>query len=145
MVSLSRLFYYCGMSGQTFFLYFLHDILDVRKDPEAAVASLAILSQCSGALTCLPIGFISDRVGGRRKPFVYVACAFLALATLAIVFAQSMNDMVYVSLLLGAANGMYLTMDTSLAVDTLPTEGEDEAAQLLGTFGCAAIFCAYLQ
>lgn len=138
VVTISRLFYYCGMSVQTFFLYFVHDILHVESNPEAAVATLAILGQCTGAFTCYPVGFISDRFGGRRKPFVYVACALLASATLSISVITTFHQMVVISLILGAANGMYLTMDTSLAVDTLPENDDTESAQLLGIWGVAA-------
>lgn len=58
VVTASRLFYYCGSSVQTFFLYFLHDIIRVRDDPESAVATLAIASQLAGALFCYPVGWI---------------------------------------------------------------------------------------
>lgn len=126
------------MSVQTFFLYFVHDILQVRSNPQAAVATLAILGQFTGALTCYPVGFISDRFGGRRKPFVYVACGILAIATLCISIITTFHQMVVLSLILGAANGMYLTMDTSLAVDTLPENDDTESAQLLGIWGVAA-------
>eukprot|EP00531_Pseudo-nitzschia_arenysensis_P003340 CAMPEP_0116147864 /NCGR_PEP_ID=MMETSP0329-20121206/18008_1 /TAXON_ID=697910 /ORGANISM="Pseudo-nitzschia arenysensis, Strain B593" /LENGTH=99 /DNA_ID=CAMNT_0003643873 /DNA_START=23 /DNA_END=319 /DNA_ORIENTATION=- len=34
IVTVSRLFYYCGSSVQTFFLYFIHDIIGVTDDPE---------------------------------------------------------------------------------------------------------------
>jgi MFS family permease len=143
IVTLSRLFYYCGMSVQTFFLYFVHDIIHVRKNPEAAVATLAILGQCSGAFTCYPVGVISDRLlGGRRVPFVYVSCAILSTATLTLVFATTFHQMVLVCLVLGAANGAYLTAETSLAVDTLPSDFEMDddsgSAQLLGIWGVAA-------
>lgn len=158
VVTVSRLFYYCGMSVQTFFLYFVHDIIHVDSDPEAAVAALAILGQCSGAFVCYPVGWMSDHLcGGNRRVFVYLACAILLLTTLATMFATSMHDMVILSLILGAANGMYLTMDTSLAVDTLPHHDHDyydghnehtpltasihldsNNAQLLGVWGVAA-------
>jgi hypothetical protein len=62
VVTLSRLFYYCGSSVQTFFLYFLHDIIRVRDDPESAVAALAIVSQISGALFCYPVGWIVSSI-----------------------------------------------------------------------------------
>lgn len=127
------------MSVQTFFLYFVHDIVHVRTNPEAAVATLAILGQCSAALTCYPVGYISDRYGGRRrKPFVYVACALLGTTTLAMSMVTTFHQMVILSLILGAANGMYLTMETSLAVDTLPEDDGTESAQLLGIWGVAA-------
>ena len=164
IVTVSRLFYYCGMSVQTFFLYFCHDILQVHDNTEAVVASLAILGQCSAAVTCYPVGVVSDQcLEGRRKPFVYAACVVLSMTTLAMVHASTVHDMVVLSCILGGANGVYLTMETSLAVDTLPShrrkqqeqdsdeeeqgnnkeaddsdEEEDGSAQLLGIWGVAA-------
>jgi MFS family permease len=142
VVTLSRLFYYTGMSVQTFFLYFIHDIIHIKDHPEAAVANLAILSQIAGAITCYPVGVISDRwLGGRRKPFVYLACALLSGATLLLIFATTLHEMAILCVVLGGANGIYLTMDTSLAIDTLPKNRNDEddgSAQLLGIWGVAA-------
>ena len=138
VVTISRLAYYCGVSVQTFFLYFLHDIIHVRKDPEGAVAYLAILGQVSAVFTCYPVGLASDRLlGGRRKPFVYLACAILGSITVTMTFATTMHQMIILCMILGGANGMYLTMETSLAVDTLPEDYEDGPsgghAQLLGS------------
>lgn len=146
VVTVSRLCYYCGQSVQTFFLYYLHDVIGIHENAEATVASLAILGQCSGALTCYPIGFLSDRcLGGSRRPLVYVACAILASCTIALVACRTLDQMMVVVLIFGAANGMYLTMDTSLAVDTLPDdEGESTSAQLLGIWGVAAFLGAGL-
>ena len=141
VVTISRLCYYCGMSVQTFFLYYLHDVIGIQENAEATVASLAILGQCSGALTCSPVGFFSDRcLGGRRKPLVYLACAILASCSASLIACRTLDQMVTVVLVFGAANGMYLTMETSLAVDTLPGgHGEDSSnAQLLGIWGVAA-------
>ena len=144
VVTVSRTFYYMGISVQTFFLYYIHDIIHIHNNPEGAVALLAILGQCSGAITCYPVGLVSDRLcGGRRKPFVYMACAILASAMVSLLFATTMNHVTIVGLVLGGANGMYLTMDTSLAVDTLPKDnGIDgsDTAQLLGVWGVAG-FC----
>lgn len=143
IVTLSRLFYYCGMSVQTFFLYFLHDIIHVRRNPEAAVAILAIVGQCSAALTCYPVGTISDHwLNGRRTPFVYASCVILAITTMLIIFATTFEHMLVLCLVLGAANGAYLTAETSLAVDSLSDESDPEddcgSAQLLGVWGVAA-------
>jgi Major Facilitator Superfamily len=145
IVTLSRLFYYCGMSVQTFFLYFLHDVIHVKTNPEAAVAILAIAGQCSAACTCYPVGLLSDHVfEGRRTPFVHVSCAILAIATISLVFATTFRHIIFLCLILGAANGVYLTAETSLAVDTLSeacsAEPDDESgsAQLLGIWGLAA-------
>lgn len=143
VVTISRLCYYCGGSVQTFFLYFLHDIVRVQDDAESSVAYLAVLGQISGALICYPIGLASDRIfDGRRKPFVYFACAILGGVTFAMIFANTMHDMVILCLIFGAGNGIYLTMETSLAVDTLPEDYDDGPsgghAQLLGIWGVAA-------
>ena len=134
VVTISRLFYYCGISVQTFFLYFVQDIIHVKQDPEASVASLAILGQIWGAVTCYPIGVLSDRVfGGRRTPFVYLACAILSGLTFTMMFARTMHHMTILCSILGAANGMYLTMETSLAVDTLPPPPSPQGAVISTT------------
>lgn len=130
VVTVSRLFYYTGSSVQTFFLYFLHDCIRVRDNPEAAVARLAMLGQLSGAFVCYPMGIISDRCcSGRRRPFVYVACVLFAATMVTMIFARSMEDMIILSLVLGVANGIYLTMETSMAVDTLPTRVGDSSVK----------------
>ena len=147
VVTVSRLCYYCGQSVQTFFLYYLHDVIGIHEDVEATVASLAIMGQCSGALTCYPVGFLSDRcLGGRRRPLVYLACAILAGCTASLILLRTLDQMITVILIFGAANGMYLTMETSLAVDTLPDGHEEESssAQLLGIWGVAAFLGAAL-
>jgi len=121
-----------------FFLYFLHDIIRVKDDTESSVAYLAVIGQISGALICYPVGLASDRIfGGKRKPFVYFACTVLGAVTFAMIFATTMHDMVILCSVFGAGNGIYLTMETSLAVDTLPEHYEDGPsgghAQLLGS------------
>jgi Major Facilitator Superfamily len=153
VVTLSRLFYYCGMSVQTFFLYFVQDVVGVRDNPESAVAALAIVGQVAGSLVPLPVGYWSDHLGGpntsvqaRRVPFVYFSCAVLGIATLSLLLVRDLQQMTVACFVLGAANGMYLTMDTSLAVDTLPSEfeGDSGSAQLLGVWGVAAFLGATL-
>ena len=138
VVTISRLFYYSGMSIQTFFLYYVHDILHVTDNPEATVASLAILGQIAAAFTCYPVGLLSDKyLNGQRRPLVYFACSLLFGACLSLLFIHDLTQMTRAVAILGAANGIYLTMDTSLAVDTLPHDLED-SAQLLGVWGVAA-------
>jgi sugar phosphate permease len=128
-------------NAQTFFMYFLQDIIQLKSDPEGAVAKLSIIGQLAGAFTCVPVGIASDKLfSGTRKPFVYFACFVLAGTTFSAIFARTMNHMIIIMSMLGGANGVYLTMDTSLAVDTLPKEfdGSSGSAQLLGIWGVAA-------
>jgi len=147
VVTISRFFYYMGISSQTFFLYFIHDMLKQTtrtENPEAVVALIAIIGQCAGAVTCLPVGILSDQYfNGRRKPFVYIACILLAIANFLLSRCTTLKQMITVCILAGASNGIYLTMDTSLAVDTLDADSgeginedtDDVAAQLLGVWG----------
>jgi len=143
-VTISRFFYYLGISSQTFFLYFIHDELQGTMDPEAAVSYLAIVGQCAGAITCYPIGILSDKYfGSKRRPFLYFSCAVLAFGNICLLWCSTLSEMVKDCLLLGAANGIYLTMDTSIACDTLDSEGDGieknngdkGAAELLGIWG----------
>eukprot|EP00558_Chaetoceros_sp_UNC1202_P005509 CAMPEP_0197241078 /NCGR_PEP_ID=MMETSP1429-20130617/7201_1 /TAXON_ID=49237 /ORGANISM="Chaetoceros sp., Strain UNC1202" /LENGTH=194 /DNA_ID=CAMNT_0042700845 /DNA_START=339 /DNA_END=923 /DNA_ORIENTATION=+ len=135
---------------QMFFLYFVHDMLAQTKetrDASDAVALLAMIGQTAAAVTCYPVGLLSDKVfGGQRRMFVYTACILLGSGFPLLLFCHKLGQMIYVVVLIGAANGIYLTMDTSLAVDTLGTdeknENEDEnvAAQLLGVWGVFGCF-----
>lgn len=95
-----------------------------------------------------PVGIASDRLmGGQRKPFIYLACFMLSGVMFAMIFASSMHQMFILCMILGAGNGIYLTTETSLAVDALPhTRRIDEEnppasggdAQLLGLWGIAS-------
>jgi len=144
-VTISRFFYYMGISSQTFFLYFIHDALHQSREtsnPESAVALLAMIGQTAGAITCYPMGILSDQYfGGRRKPFVYFACFLLAFGNMSLLMCKTLSQMIHVIILLGSANGVYLTMDTSLAIDTLDEDdsgvqgSNNNAAQMLGVWG----------
>lgn len=161
VVTASRLFYYCGMSVQTFFLYYVQDVVGITNHPQSVVATLAMVGQLAGATTCLPVGYLSDHcpthwccgtVQNRRTPFVYGACVVLSAGTLALLWVRSLPHLMLCSAILGAANGVYITMDTSLAVDALPEHGNDNnndedgtgSAQLLGVWGVAAFLGATL-
>ena len=168
IVTISRLFYYMGVSSQTFFLYYIHDRIIAQQQQQqpsnasqpnetsamSMVSTLAILAQIYGATTCIPVGILSDRYfHGRRKPFVYISCFLLAFSYISIVTTTTFHQMMICIMIGGAANGMYLTMDTSLAVDTLSTINDDDNddgivghpqnsdmtgnAQLLGVWGVA--------
>jgi Na+/melibiose symporter-like transporter len=123
-VTVSRTLYYMGISAQAFFLYFLKDVTKV-DDPEAAVSLLAAVGQASAAMFAYPVGVLSDRhfgkegSGANRKYFIYYACGVLALGNWLFLFCKSLTAIVLVAAFVGAANGAYLTCDTSLAIDTI--------------------------
>lgn len=129
----SRTFYYMGISVQVFFKYFVRDIIG-SEDPEAVVCKLALVSQAAAAITAVPCGLMSDRIGGHRKRFVYGACVVMAAGYIVtILFVHTEFQFLVVCGFVGAANGVYLAMDQAIAVDTLPNEAE--AARFLGVWG----------
>ena len=113
----------------------MRDIIHL-ENPESGESIIAILSQGLGAVATVPIGVLSDRLQSGRKPFVYISCALLAGSNIALLFCREFESVLITASIAGLSNGAYLTMDTSLAMDTLP--GTEEAARLLGVWGIAA-------
>lgn len=132
LVFWSRTFYYVGVSLQTFFKYYLADVVGI-KAAESATVQIAILGQLCAALTAIPSGLLSDHLGKVRKPFVYGACLILACGNIGYCFARVEREVFVIGGILGAANGVYLAMDAALALDTLPSG--DEAARFMGVWG----------
>lgn len=133
--------YYFSCSVQTFFKFYLKDIVHVA-DPDASIVRIALIGQACAAVTAIPAGLLSDRVGQMRKPFIYGACAVLALGNVANCFIRSETDALVVGGFLGAGNGVYLAMDAALALDHLPSG--DEAARFMGVWGIGCFLGAAL-
>mmetsp|Transcript_3293 Transcript_3293/g.5170 ORF Transcript_3293/g.5170 Transcript_3293/m.5170 type:complete len:485 (-) Transcript_3293:107-1561(-) len=133
-VTLSRTFYYMGGSVQAFFLYYLRDVIHV-DDPEGSVSLLAVLGQGFGAFMTVPVGILSDYLGNGRKPYVFTSCFVLSVCNFLLLFSREFHEVMIIASVAGMANGAYLTMDTSLAMDTLPSS--EESARLLGVWGVA--------
>jgi len=141
MVFWSRTFYYLSCSVQTFFKYYLKDIVGVA-DAEASIVRIALIGQACAAVTAIPAGLLSDRIGQMRKPFIYGACVVLALGNVANCFLRNETDALVIGGFLGAANGVYLAMDAALALDHLPSG--DEAARFMGVWGIGCFLGAAL-
>jgi len=134
-VTLSRTFYYMGISAQTFFLYFLKDIIKL-SDPAAGVSILSSVAQCSAAMSAYPVGLYSDQLNRGRKMFIYVSCFILAVGNASFLFCRNLTSVIIISGLIGMGNGGYLSMDSALAVDCLPNK--EESAKYLGIWGVAS-------
>lgn len=133
VVFCSRTLYYFGVSVQTFFKYYLKDVVGI-EDAESAIVKTAIIGQLCAAATAIPTGLLSDRLPGAvRRPFIYAACGVLAIGNVANLFVRSEADVLVICACLGAANGVYLAMDAALALDTLPSS--EEAARFMGVWG----------
>ena len=134
-VTLSRTLYYMGISSQAFFMYYLKDIVK-SPDPSGDAALLSAVAQFTAALTALPVGFASDSLETPPRQYIYLSCFLLAGGNAVLVLCRTTFDLVLLSALLGAANGSYLTMDTHLAINTLPDKAG--AAKYLGIWGVAS-------
>ncbi|GMI49186.1 hypothetical protein TrCOL_g9038 [Triparma columacea] len=136
LVTVSRTFYYMGISSQTFFLYYLRDFVKVTN-PATAVTTLTVVAQVGAAAAAFPVGKISDGWGGgARKPFIYASCFTLAIGNLAFCTTKTLGNALKVAAAVGIGNGGYLAMDSALAVDTLPDR--TLAARFLGIWGVAS-------
>ena len=114
--------------------YYLRDIIHI-DDPEGGESVLAIISQSFGALATVPIGMLSDYLGNGRKPYVFTSCTILSVTNFALLYVRKFKAVLIIASIAGLANGAYLTMDTSLAMDTLPNS--EESARMLGVWGVA--------
>ena len=114
--------------------YYLRDIIQI-ENPEGAESTLAILSQACGAFATVPVGILSDNLGNGRKPYVFISCAILSATNFALLYIRQFKYVMIIASIAGFANGAYLTMDTSLAMDTLPNS--EESARMLGVWGVA--------
>lgn len=134
-VTLSRTLYYMGISSQAFFLYYLKDVVR-SPDPSGDAALMSAVAQFTAALTALPIGFAADSLETPPRQYIYASCFLLAAGNAVLVLCRTTRDLVMLSALLGAANGSYLTMDTSLAIETIPDKRQ--SAKFLGLWGVAS-------
>mmetsp|Transcript_16931 Transcript_16931/g.27413 ORF Transcript_16931/g.27413 Transcript_16931/m.27413 type:complete len:449 (-) Transcript_16931:37-1383(-) len=143
LILVSRTLYYMGISSQTFLMYYLRDVLSMSdEESEEYTGTLAVIGQCCGVLTAFPVGYLSDKLSNGRKRYIYVSCVLLAIGNIAFIGAKDQMAVVLITCLIGAANGMYLSMDGSLAVDALPSK--DEAARFMGIWGVGAFLGASL-
>lgn len=104
------------------------------EDPKRITALLAMINQLSAALIAAPSGWLSDRYG--RKPLVYASCVVMASVFVGFAFGPSLDVVVWLSVVYGLGNGMFLSVDYALACDTLPNA--EAAAQGLGVWGVSA-------
>ena len=132
-VFVTRAFYYMGISLQAFLLFMMRDVQQV-EDPKQITSLLAMINQLSAALIAAPSGWLSDRYG--RKPLVYASCVVMASVFVGFAFGPSIDVVVWLSVVYGLGNGMFLSVDYALACDTLPSA--DAAAQGLGVWGVSA-------
>ncbi|CAJ1396734.1 unnamed protein product [Effrenium voratum] len=142
-VCAGRLCYYMSTSIATFMYYYFRDMMHVEDEArrKKVIGVLAIIMQCVGMLTSVPLGRLSNRLG--RKPMIYISCLFMVCTFILYVLAPlvpslSWTAVVAAAVLYGVGSGAYLSVDYALALDCLP-EGKS-SAEALGLWGVVGFF-----
>ena len=142
-VCAGRMCYYMSTSIATFMYYYFRDMLHVEDEArrKTLIGFLAILMQCVGMVTSIPLGKLSNRLG--RKPMIYMSCLFMVCTFLLYVLAPLVPKLAWpvvvaAAVLYGIGSGAYLSVDYALALDCLP-EGKT-SAEALGLWGVVGFF-----
>ncbi len=111
---------------QSFAQYYIRDWLRI---PNPAEVTGNLLGAIGLALTALvfPAGWLSDRLG--RLRLNVMAGALAALGIFLLIFARSVTSVYVFAAIIGAATGMFVSVNWALATDLIPRE---EAGKYLG-------------
>ena len=90
-----------------------------------ADGDIGLLAIAGGVTTIIAVvlaGFLSDRLG-RRKPFIYLASAFMIVGLLMPLLMPTLTGMLVMSVINGFGFGLYFACDTALMTEVLPGGG----------------------
>lgn len=120
---ISKLLLYLGYGiGTVYSVYMLQGyIRPVLSVSEAAqIAPLLQIAALPGTLIAMAIsGRLSDKLG-RRKPFVVVAAAIMALGFVAPFVSPTLGGMFAQTIITGIGYGIFVVVDQALFIDILP-------------------------
>ncbi|MEV8454102.1 MFS transporter [Streptomyces sp. NPDC052095] len=113
--------------GTLYLFYFLADAVHYG-DPGTGVLILTVVYTLCAALTAVPAGALSDRVG-RRKVFVVLCSLVMAVAAVLLALFHTWPAALAAAAVLGAGYGVYLAVDQALVTQVLP-DAADRAKDL---------------
>lgn len=113
--------------GTLYLFYFLADAVHY-DDPGTGVLILTVIYTLCAALTAIPAGVLSDRLG-RRKVFVVLSSLVMAAAAVLLALFHTWPSAIAAAAVLGAGYGIYLAVDQALVTQVLP-EATDRAKDL---------------
>ncbi|HEY9329452.1 MAG TPA: MFS transporter [Streptomyces sp.] len=113
--------------GTLYLFYFLADAVHY-DDPGTGVLVLTVIYTLCAALTAIPAGVLSDRLG-RRKVFVVLCSLVMAAAAVLLAALHTWPSALAAAAVLGAGYGIYLAVDQALVTQVLP-EATDRAKDL---------------
>ncbi|MFI5930784.1 MFS transporter [Actinoplanes sp. NPDC051494] len=133
---LSRFMVWMGIASLTSYqAYLLIDRFGYTTDNVAGAVLIATVLTTAGMLIGSTFGgWLSDRTG-KRRPFVFVAGAVVAVSLLIIGFTDNFGIFLATAALFGLGEGLYLAVDLALATDVLPNP--DDAAKDMGVMNIA--------
>ena len=89
--------------------FLLQDRLSIPEDHIQAYSSCLLVAYAAPSLIfAIPIGWITDKIGTRQRPFL-AGLLLQLLATTALAFGQSISILIFARLVQGLA-GMYLVL-----------------------------------
>ncbi|MEV0749693.1 MFS transporter (plasmid) [Streptomyces sp. NBC_00184] len=113
--------------GTLYLFFFLTDAVHY-DDPGTGVLILTVIYTLCAALTAIPAGVLSDRLG-RRKVFVVLCSLVMAAAAVLLATLHTWPSALAAAAVLGAGYGIYLAVDQALVTQVLP-EATDRAKDL---------------
>ncbi|MFJ9676593.1 MFS transporter [Streptomyces sp. NPDC101194] len=113
--------------GTLYLFYFLADAVHY-DDPGTGVLILTVIYTLCAALTAVPVGALSDRVG-HRKVFVVLCSLVMTAAAALLALLHTWPSALAAAAVLGAGYGIYLAVDQALVTQVLP-EAADRAKDL---------------
>jgi MFS family permease len=105
-----------------YLLFFLQDAVGY-PEPEQGQAILVVLYALGSIATAVVGGHLSDR-SGRRKIYVIVSTAVMAVAAVLLAFVPSFEVVMVAALILGLGYGVYLAVDQALITQVLPAAAD---------------------
>ncbi|QEW04078.1 MFS transporter [Microbacterium lushaniae] len=118
------------VSVSTYLLFFIIDHLGVPAEEASGVQAITLIIFTVGnIIMTILFGWISDRTG-RRKAIVWASCVLSAAGLLVAIAAPDITMFMVGILIVGAAQGAYVSVDIALMTEVLPTF--EEAGKDLG-------------
>lgn len=136
-VIVSKFFVYASLGFTTIYgVYLLQSRLGLEvAEVSALVALLGIGGVATAIVGAIGAGWLSDKLKS-RKPFLIISGILLAVSPFVVGTTASITQYAIGSLIGTLAVGIYGAVDQALALDTLPSE-ENENARYLAVFGLA--------
>ncbi len=118
---------------QLYSFFYLEDVIGLENPSQGGLVILIAISVTT-ALTVLPAGRLTDRIG--RDPMLVTGGVLGVMATVILIFAGSLLVVALVGILVGAAIGVFLTVSWALANDLV---SKRHAARDLGFASVAVL------